>query len=90
MPAKPLPISAFRLTDRAVRGWGWKRSVKLSPALPRTGGMEPPGEFVEVKPASRADALDRRPVLAAALETARKAKARTQGRCPVIVAGWPA
>jgi DNA invertase Pin-like site-specific DNA recombinase len=37
-------------------------------------------EFVEVETGKGADALDRRPVLAAALEAARKAK------CPVIVA----
>ena len=43
-------------------------------------GMAIVAEFVEVETGKRADALDRRPHLSAALEAARKAK------CPVVVA----
>ena len=43
-------------------------------------GMTLVGEYVEVETGKGADALDRRPQLAAALEAARKAK------CPVVVA----
>jgi len=43
-------------------------------------GMALLGEFFEVETGKGADALDRRPQLAAALEAARKAK------CPVVVA----
>jgi DNA invertase Pin-like site-specific DNA recombinase len=43
-------------------------------------GMAIVSEFVEIETAKGADALDRRPQLAAALEAARKAK------CPVVVA----
>jgi DNA invertase Pin-like site-specific DNA recombinase len=43
-------------------------------------GLEVLGEFVEVETGKGADALDRRPQLAAALAKARKAK------CPVVVA----
>ena len=43
-------------------------------------GMALTGEYTEVETGKGADALDRRPQLAAALEAARKAK------CPVVVA----
>ena len=56
------------------------RSVRLSTRFAAAEGFELVAEFVEVETGKGADALDRRPQLAAALAVGR------QHKCPVIVA----
>lgn len=74
-------------TDRQGRsGLGLEAQREAIARFVEAEGIELLGEFVEVETGKGADALDRRPVLAEALETARKAKARTKDDCPVIVA----
>lgn len=74
-------------TDRQGRsGLGLEAQREAIARFAEAEGIELLGEFVEVETGKGADALDRRPVLAEALETARKAKARTKDDCPVIVA----
>lgn len=74
-------------TDRQGRsGLGLEAQREAIARFAEAEGIELLGEFVEVETGKGADALDRRPVLAEALETARKAKAKSKDDCPVIVA----
>ena len=78
---RPL-ISYLRVsTDRQGKsGLGLEAQRKAVEAFAAAGGFVVAAEFMEVETGKGADALDRRPQLAAALASARKAK------CPVIVA----
>lgn len=68
-------------TERQGRsGLGLEAQREMIRAFADREGMDLVGEFVEVETGKGADALDRRPELAAALALARKEK------CPVIVA----
>ena len=68
-------------TERQGRsGLGLEAQREMVRAFAEREGMGLLGEFVEVETGKGADALDRRPKLAAALALARKEK------CPVIVA----
>ncbi|WP_426268122.1 recombinase family protein [Sphingomonas sp. LHG3443-2] len=68
-------------TERQGRsGLGLEAQREMVRVFAEREGLELLGEFVEVETAKGADALDRRPELAAALALARKEK------CPVIVA----
>lgn len=68
-------------TERQGRsGLGLEAQREMVRAFATREGLELLGEFVEVETGKGADALDRRPELAAALTLARKEK------CPVIVA----
>ncbi len=74
-------------TDRQGRsGLGLEAQRETIARFAEAEGIELLGEFVEVETGKGADALDRRPMLAGALEAARKVKARTKADCPVIVA----
>ena len=75
-------VSYLRVsTDRQGKsGLGLEAQRKAVEAFAAAGGFEVVAEFVEVETGKGADALERRPQLAAALATARK------GKCAVIVA----
>ena len=55
---------------------GWRRSARPSPGSAKAEGFVIAGEHVEVETGKGADALERRPKLAAALKAARKLKGR--------------
>ena len=74
------PTIESRPSDRVDRVSAWRLNERQSRALPRAEGITLLAEFTEVETGKGADALDRRPQLAAALATARQAK------CPVLVA----
>lgn len=78
---RPL-ISYLRVsTDQQGKsGLGLEAQRRAVEAFAEAGGFEVVAEFVEVETGKGADALDRRPKLAAALAAARKAK------CAVVVA----
>ena len=76
----PSPTIASRPSDKVDQVSGWRLSERQSRASPRREGITLLSEFTEVETGKGADALDRRPQLAAALATARQAK------CPVLVA----
>ncbi|CAM3050856.1 hypothetical protein JHFBIEKO_4414 [Methylobacterium mesophilicum] len=83
MSATPRTLVAYLRvsTDRQGKsGLGLEAQRKAVEAFAAAGGFEVVTEFVEVETGKGADALDRRPQLAAALGAARKAK------CAVIVA----
>lgn len=68
-------------TERQGRsGLGLEAQRDIIARFANAEGIELAGEFVEIETGKGADALDRRPELAAALAIARKAK------CPVMVA----
>lgn len=75
-------VSYLRVsTDRQGKsGLGLEAQRKAVAAFAASNGFELVAEFVEVETGKGADALDRRPQLAAALAAARKAK------CAVVVA----
>ncbi|MGE8130016.1 recombinase family protein [Methylobacterium sp. NPDC080182] len=75
-------VSYLRVsTDRQGKsGLGLEAQRKAIEAFAASNGFELEAEFVEVETGKGADALDRRPQLAAALAVARKAK------CAVVVA----
>jgi len=75
-------VSYLRVsTDRQGKsGLGLEAQRKAVEAFAASNGFELVAEFVEVETGKGADALDRRPQLAAALAAARKAK------CAVVVA----
>ena len=75
-------VAYYRVsTQRQGRsGLGLEANEPPSLALPRPKASRSLAEFTEVETGKGADALDRRPQLAAALATARQAK------CPVLVA----
>ena len=75
-----MPTTGSRHSDREDQAWASKPSEPRSPASPRAEGITILHEFTEVETGKGADALDRRPQLAAALAAARQAK------CPVVVA----
>ena len=74
------PTIASRPSARDDQVSASRRSERRSRALPRPRASRSLSEFTEVETGKGADALDRRPQLAAALATARQAK------CPVLVA----
>ena len=74
------PTIEFPPSARVDQGSAWTLNELQSHALPRAEGITLLAEFTEVETGKGADALDRRPQLAAALATARQAK------CPVLVA----
>jgi len=74
-------------TDRQGRsGLGLEAQRETIARFAEREGIELIAEFVEVETGKGADALDRRPVLAEALATAKRAKAGTRQDCPIIVA----
>ncbi|HEV2897407.1 MAG TPA: recombinase family protein [Pseudaminobacter sp.] len=75
-------VAYFRVsTQRQGRsGLGLDAQRAAVATFAESEGLTLLGEFTEIETGKGADALDRRPQLSAALETARKAK------CPVIVA----
>lgn len=81
-------VSYLRVsTDRQGRsGLGLEAQREAIARFAEAEGIEMLAEFVEVETGKGADALDRRPVLAEALATARRTKATTREDCPVIVA----
>ena len=76
----PSPTIESPRSDRVDRGSAWRLNERQSHALPKPRASRSLAEFTEVETGKGADALDRRPQLAAALATARQAK------CPVLVA----
>jgi DNA invertase Pin-like site-specific DNA recombinase len=83
MTATPRPlVSYLRVsTDRQGKsGLGLEAQRKAIAAFAEAGGFVIVAEHVEVETGKGADALERRPQLAAALNVARKTK------CPVVVA----
>ncbi len=75
-------VSYLRVSTRRQgrSGLGLEAQREAIQRFADTEGMTIVSEFVEVESGKGADALDRRPVLAAALAAARRA------RCPVVVA----
>ena len=74
-------------TDRQGRsGLGLEAQREAISRFAEAEGLELLAEFVEVETGKGADALDRRPMLAKALATAKRTKASTREDCPVIVA----
>lgn len=74
-------------TDRQGRsGLGIEAQREAITRFAEAEGIELLAEFVEVETGKGADAIDRRPMLAEALDTARRAKHRTKQDCPIIVA----
>jgi DNA invertase Pin-like site-specific DNA recombinase len=82
VPSKQRCASAGQSTagNRACRDARGSRQQASIARFAETEGMEVLAEYVEVETGKGADALDRRPELAAALTRARKVK------CPVVVA----
>lgn len=77
------PIVAYYRVSREKQGrsgLGLDGQRRLVVSFASNEGMEIAGEFTEVETGKGADALDRRPQLAAALRKAKKLK------CPVVVA----
>src|SRR5215211_6559751 len=75
-----LRITEYLLTDSADPASESKPSVPLSTVFAEAEGLNIASEYVETETGKGADALDRRPQLAAGLAAARLAK------CPVVVA----
>jgi DNA invertase Pin-like site-specific DNA recombinase len=75
-----LPIIASRPTASADRDWASRPNDRWSQRFAEAEGFELVAEFTEAETGKGADALDRRPQLAAALADGRTRK------CPVIVA----
>ena len=75
-----LPTIVSLLGNSSALGLGSRRSARRLPGSPKSKGLTMIAEFVEAETGKGADALDRRPQLAAALAAGRA------GKCPVIVA----
>lgn len=75
-------VSYLRVSSQqqGKSGLGIEAQREANTRFAADNGFEVVAEFVEIETGKGADALDRRPQLAAALHTARKAK------CPVVVA----
>jgi DNA invertase Pin-like site-specific DNA recombinase len=74
-----LPICGFRHNGSSALAWASKPSGRQSPRFPEAEQIAIIGEYVEAETGKGADALDRRPQLAAALAGAKSAK------CCVVV-----
>lgn len=75
-------ISYLRVStaQQGKSGLGLEAQRETIARFAEAEGMKPLGEFIEIETGKGADALDRRPQLAAALEAARRAD------CPLVVA----
>jgi DNA invertase Pin-like site-specific DNA recombinase len=74
-----LPTFGSVPRNRALQGWASRPRAKPSDGFSEAEGRRVIETFTEVETRKGADALDRRPQLAAAIKAARKAK------CPVVV-----
>ena len=85
--APPYPTSAFQNPSKAEVVLAWKRSKLPSRPSARSTATQIEAEYREVETGKGADALERRPELAAAMKVARKLGKGGKARAaPVIIA----